>query len=196
MTTHKVHTNVSALTFAILLAVPGAAQVSTWRIDSAHSVAEFKVRHLGVSNVHGTLSKIAGTVKLDDKEIIRSSVDATLDCTTVNTSDADRDTHLKGPDFFDVAKFPVMTFKSSSIARSGDKLRLVGNLMIAGVTKPISLELDGPAPPQTDSKGVTRSGFSATGTIHRSDYNVGSKFPNVVIGDEIIITIDVEIDKQ
>ena len=184
------------LTALYLCCFPCYAQSTNWKIDPVHSTAEFKVRHLGVSNVHGTISKVAGTVRLNEKEILKSSVEATLDCATVNTNESGRDAHLRGPEFFNVEKFPSMVFRSTSLTRANDKLLLNGDLTLAGVTKPVSLIIDGPAPPQTDTKGVTRSGFSASGTIHRADFNFGSKYPAVVIGDEISISIDLEIDKQ
>jgi polyisoprenoid-binding protein YceI len=181
---------------ASLVAAAASAQTSTWKIDPVHSGIEFKIRHLGVSNVRGTFSHPTGMVRLDDKDISRSSVEATIDTTTVNTNEPARDTHLKSPDFFNVAQFPTMTFKSTGLSKSGGKLMLTGDLTLAGVTKPVTLTLDGPAPPQTDAKGMTRSGFSASGTLHRSDFNFGSKYKAPVLGDDVDFTIDIEMDKQ
>ncbi len=194
-----VSTRLTTLLFfamAYLCCGPCSGQSTSWTIDPAHSTVEFKVRHLGVSNVHGTFAKLMGTVKWNEKELLKSSVEATVDCATVNTNESGRDTHLKGPDFFNVEKYPSMVFRSTSLTRADNKLFLNGDLTLAGVTKQVSLTLDGPAPPQTDAKGVTRSGFSASGIIHRADFNFGSKYPAVVIGDEISISIDIEIDKQ
>jgi len=190
----------SALLLAATLTVAAAtAQTSTWKIDTAHSGIEFKVRHLGVSNVRGTLH-LAKTpdsiVVLNEKDITKSKVEATIDATSVDTSEPARDTHLKSPDFFNVAQFPTLTFKSTSLSKAGGKLTLTGDLTLAGVTKPVTLVLDGPAAPQTDAKGVTRSGFSATGTIHRTDFNFGSKFGSAMLGDDVEFTIDIEMDKQ
>ena len=173
-----------------------SAQTSTWKIDSTHSGIDFKIRHLGVSNVRGTFSKPAGIVKLDEKDVTRSSVEATIATNTVNTNEDARDKHLKSPDFFDIDKFPAMTFRSTSLANSGGKLTLTGNLTLNGVTKPVTLTLDGPAPPQTDAKGVTRSGFSATGTIHRPDFNFGPKYSSPILGEDVQFTVDIEMDKQ
>ena len=180
---------------ATLIAASASAQTSNWKIDPVHSGIEFKVRHLGVSNVHGTLSITNGVVHLDDKNITSSSVEATIDANSVNTKEAQRDTHLKSPDFFNVAQYPTLTFKSTSLSNSGGKLMLTGDLTLAGVTKPVTLTLDGPAAPQTDAKGMTRSGFSATGTIHRKDFNFGPKFSLPMLGDDVDFTIDVEMDK-
>jgi len=184
---------------ATLIAAAASAQTTTWKIDTAHSGIEFKVRHLGVSNVRGTLH-LAKTpdsiVHLDEKDITKSTVEATIDAATVNTSEPARDTHLKSPDFFNVAQFPTLTFKSTSLSKAGGKLTLTGDLTLAGVTKSVTLLLDGPAPPQTDAKGVTRSGFSATGTLHRKDFNFGPKFGPAILGDDVDFTIDIEMDKQ
>jgi polyisoprenoid-binding protein YceI len=184
---------------ATLVAAVASAQTSTWKIDPVHSGIEFKIRHLGVSNVRGTLhlsKTVPGIVHLDDKDITKSSVEATIDASTVNTEEPARDNHLKSPDFFNVAQFPTLTFKSTSLSKSGGKLMLTGDLTLAGVTKPITLTLDGPATPQTDAKGTTRSGFSASGTLHRKDFNFGPKFSAPMLGDDVDFTIDIEMDKQ
>jgi polyisoprenoid-binding protein YceI len=184
---------------ATLVAAVASAQTSTWKIDPVHSGIEFKIRHLGVSNVRGTLrlsKTVPGIVHLDDKDITKSSVEATVDVATVNTDEPARDKHLKSPDFFNVDQFPTLTFKSTALSKSGGKLMLTGDLTLAGVTKPITLTLDGPATPQTDAKGTTRSGFSATGTLHRKDFNFGPKFAPPMLGDDVDFTIDIEMDKQ
>lgn len=183
----------TGLTFA---AAAATAQASAWKIDPVHSGIEFKIRHLGVSNVRGTFSNPTGTVMLDDKDITKSSVEATINTSTVNTNTDARDKHLKSPDFFDVEKFPTMTFKSTSLSNAGGKLSLTGNLTLNGVTKPVTLALDGPAAPQKGPRGVTVSGFSATGTIHRTDFNFGSKYSAPALGDDVQLTIDIEMDKQ
>lgn len=172
------------------------AQTSTWAIDPAHSSVNFEIVHMGVSHVHGAFGNVKGTVTLDDKDITKSSVAATIDTTTVSTGVAQRDTHLKSDAFFDVAKNPAMTFQSTSLTNSGGKLRLSGGLTINGVTRSVTLDLDGPTPPQKNMQGKTISGFSASGTIKRSDYGFGAKFPPPLIGDEVKFTVDVEIDKQ
>jgi polyisoprenoid-binding protein YceI len=180
---------------AALLSTHAYAQTSTWAIDPAHSSVNFEIVHMGVSHVHGAFGNVKGTVTLDGKDITRSSVAATIDTTTVSTGVAQRDTHLKSADFFGVEKNPVMTFKSTSLTSSGGKLRLIGDLTINGVTRSVTLDLDGPTPPQT-MQGKTISGFSASGTIKRSDYGFGAKFPPPLVGDDVRFTVDVEIDKQ
>ena len=181
-----------------LIATTGAAsaQMSTWKIDSVHSGIEFKVRHLGVSNVHGTLSKLTGIIKLDEKDVTKSSVEAKVSTDTVNTNEDARDKHLKSPEFFDVEKYPTLTFRSTSLANSGGRLTMTGELTLNGVTKPVTLALDGPAPPQTDAKGMTRSGFSASGSIYRPDFSFGPKYGPPVLGNDVQFTIDIEMDKQ
>lgn len=186
---------VASAAAALLFALPATGQVSTWKIDPAHSSVQFQIRHLGVSNVHGSFGNVTGTVVWDEKDTAKSKVDATIDTTTVSTEVAKRDDHLKSPDFFDVAKFPAMTFKSTAVKKDGGKLQLIGDLTINGVTKPVTLDVDGPAAPQTNH-GKTVSGFSATGVIKRSDFNFGPKFAPPMIGDEIKFTIDLEVDKQ
>lgn len=187
-----------ALTAAALSLAPMStwAQTTTWTIDPAHSSVNFQVRHMGVSNVHGSLGNVKGTVLFDEKDITKSSVDATVDATTVSTGVEARDKHLKSADFFEVDKYPTLTFKSTSLTNSGGKLQLTGDLTLHGVTKSVTFDLDGPAPPQTGKDGKVRSGFSAEGTLHRSDFNFGSKFGSAMLGDDVKFSIDVEIDKQ
>jgi polyisoprenoid-binding protein YceI len=172
------------------------AQTSTWTIDPNHSSINFEVRHLGVSNVHGSLGNVKGTVAYDEKDLTKSKVEATADTTTVSTNVERRDADLKSPKFFDVQKFPQLSFKSTSVSNAGGKLTMTGDLTLNGVTKSITLDVDGPAPPQTDKQGKTRSGFSATGKLKRSDYSFGSGVPSAVVGDDVKFSIDVEIDKQ
>ncbi|MEO8989832.1 MAG: YceI family protein [Acidobacteriaceae bacterium] len=179
-----------------MLCAGAYAQTSTWTIDPAHSSTEFKIRHLAVSNVRGTITGVKGAVVLDEKDMTKSTVSATMDTATVNTSNEARDKHLKSEAFFDVEKNPTMTFKSTSVTKTGGKLQLVGNLTLNGVTKPVTLDLEGPSPPQTQKNGKVISGFSASGTLKRSDFNFGSKFPSPILGDDVKLNIDVEIDKQ
>jgi polyisoprenoid-binding protein YceI len=185
-----------ALVGASLSSISARAQTSSWTIDPAHSSINFVVRHLGVSNVHGSMMSLQGTVTYDEKDMTKSTVQATADTATVTTNVAARDKHLKSADFFNIEKYPQLSFKSTSIAHTDGKLILIGDLTLAGVTKPVTLDLDGPAPPQTGKDGKTRSGFSATGKLKRTDFNFGPKFGNATISDEVKFTIDVEIDKQ
>ena len=188
----------SLLLFAAFAGLAPAihAQISTWTIDPAHSSVGFQTKHLAVSTVRGTLTGIKGTVKLDEKNFAGSSVEVTIDASTVSTNNDRRDTHLKSPDFFDVAKYPNLTFKSTKVIDAGGKKQIVGDLTLAGVTKSITLDVDGPAPPQKGQRGGLVSGFSATGMLTRKDFNFGQKTPaSAAISDEVKFTIDVEIDK-
>jgi len=173
-----------------------AAQTSTWTIDPAHSQSNFEIRHLGVSNVRGSISKIAGKVEWDEKNPSKSSVVADLDATTINTTMDARDTHLKSPDFFNVAQYPTIHFQSTKVTGTAGHLKVEGNLTLAGVTKPVVLDVDGPATPQKNQKGNLISGFEATTVLKRADFNFGPKFAPPMLGDEVKITIDVEMDKQ
>jgi len=178
-----------------LFAARSHAQTSTWAIDPAHSSVNFEIIHLGVSHVHGAFGNVTGMVTLNEKDITKSSVIATIDTTTVSTGVAARDTHLKSPDFFDIAKNPAMTFKSTSLTNAAGKLQLIGDLTINGVTKSVTLDLDGPTPPQTIKDKIV-SGFSATGKISRASYGFGPKFSPPTLGDDVKFTVDVEIDKK
>lgn len=180
----------------ILTALPSQAQTSTWTIDPSHSQAGFEIRHLAVSNVRGTISKITGSVVWDEKDASKDSVVADLDTTTVDTTVEARDKHLKSDEFFNVVKYPTMHFQSTSVKRVGGKLQVVGNLTLAGVTKSVTLDVDGPVPPQPGMHGGLVSGFSATTIIKRADFNFGPKYVPPALGDEVKITIDVEIDKK
>ena len=186
-----------ALAASALLATGiAAAQTSTWTIDPMHSQSGFEIRHLGVSNVRGSISIIGGKVEWDEKNPSKSSVVADLDTNTVNTTMAARDTHLKSPDFFNAAQYPKIHFESTKVTGVVGHLKVEGNLTLAGVTKPVVLDVDGPVPPQKGMKGGLVSGFEATTTIKRADFNFGPKFAPPALGDEVKITIDVEMDKQ
>jgi len=186
---------------ALFTAVASAsAQVSKWQIDPAHSEADFTVRHMGISNVHGRLGNLNGALTLDEKDITKSNVNATVDVTTVDTGVAQRDTHLKSPDFFDVAKFPQMTFVSKSLSNNNGQLQLIGDLTLHGVTKSVTLALDGPSKEQADPYGKIRRAFSATTMIHRQDFglnwNGNLKSGDTVVGDDVKVELDIELIKQ
>ncbi len=181
---------------ALLPLAPLAAQSSTWTIDPAHSGVEFRIKHLGVSTVHGSLSGVTGNVVWDDKDVGSSHVDAVIDATTVNTGEGKRDEHLKSPDFFDVAKYPTLKFHSTGVKRTGEgKLQLIGDLTMGGQTKPVTLDVDGPATPQKGMGGKTVSGFSATGVLSRAAFNFGQKYTSPALGDDVKFTIDLEVSK-
>jgi polyisoprenoid-binding protein YceI len=185
------------LVAAGLTATAASAQTSTWKIDPAHSGVEFRILHMGVSHVNGALHGVTGVVHLDDKNITHSSVEASIDATSVNTDEPKRDEHLKTAEFFNVAQYPTLTFKSTKLFKEDGKLKLTGDLTLAGVTKPITLTLDGPAAPQVNPMSkATISGFSASGTLSRKDFNFGQKYSAPILGDDVTFTIDIEMDKQ
>ena len=173
----------------------GHAQTATWKIDPSHSSVNFEITHMAVSHVHGSLTNVSGVVELNDKDITQSSVEATIDTTTVSTGVVIRDNTLKSDNFFNVNKYPQISFKSSSLRRNHGTVQLLGDLTLNGVTRSVTLDLDGPSPPQTIS-GKTMSGFSARGLMRRSDFRFGASKFNAVVGDDVKLTIDVEIDKQ
>ena len=182
----------------LALAAPLAmAQTSAWATDPAHSEVDFTIRHGGVSNVHGRFGGVKGTLVYNDTDITKATVTVTIDTTTVNTGEPTRDTHLKTDAFFDVVKFPTAQFTSSGVVKNGSKLTVSGNLTLHGVTKPVVLDVEGPSTPvegMMDHK--PHSGFSASTTISRTAFGIGTSFPAVVVGDEVKLTIELEIVKQ
>lgn len=176
------------------------AQVSEWKIDPAHSDAEFSIKHMAISTVHGSFRGVSGVVKFDPADVAKSGVEATIDVTSVNTGVAARDTHLKSGDFFDVAKFPTMTFKSTKVEKSGDGFAVYGDLTLHGVTKNVKLNLETPDKEQSpDGKSIHR-GFTARTTINRKDFGLlwagktGSG--DAILGDDIKIELDIEAVKS
>jgi polyisoprenoid-binding protein YceI len=182
----------------LALAAPLAlAQASTWTNDPAHSEVDFTIRHGGVSNVHGRFGKVTATIVYNDADITKSSVTATIDVAGLSTGQEPRDNHLKTDAFFDVAKFPTATFASTSVAKGGNGLTITGNLTLHGVTKPVTLDVEGPSTPvQSGMDHKLHSGFSATTTISRTAFGVGANFPTALVGDDAKLTIELEVVKQ
>jgi polyisoprenoid-binding protein YceI len=174
-----------------------SAQATQWKIDANHSEADFAIKHMSISTVHGTFHGISGTVTFDPADVAKSGVDASIDVTSVDTGVAARDTHLKSPDFFDAAKFPTMTFKSTSVRKAGDHYDVTGDLTLHGVTKPVVLKLEDPGKPQIgmDGKSVHR-GFTATTTINRNDFGLSwngtLKSGDSMLGNDVRIELDIE----
>jgi polyisoprenoid-binding protein YceI len=183
---------VFTLIAAFAMAATAAAQAGTWRIDPNHSAAQFSVRHLGVSTVRGAFTKVSGSAKHDPADPSKDSLDATIDTNSVDTRVEMRDKDLRSPHFLDVDKYPAITFhsKTTKVVGAG-KLQITGDLTIHGVTKEVVLDVDGPSAAIKDPWGNQRIGASATTKITRQDFGV-SGAPGVV-GDEITITIDVEL---
>ena len=185
------------LTGILAIASPLAmAQTSTWAIDPAHSEIDFVVRHMAVSNVHGRFGNIQGNVVMNDTDATKSSVQVTIDVTTLDTGVSQRDTDLKSSNFFDVAKFPTATFASTTVVKNGTHLTVSGNLTLHGVTRPVELDVDGPSAPVPGMDHKPHSGFSASTTIGRKDFGVGPNVPAAMVSDEIKLTIELEVVKQ
>lgn len=173
-----------------------AAGTSTWVSDPAHSEVDFVVTHLSISKVHGRFGRVAATLQYDAADVSKSSVTATIDIATVDTSEEARNNHLKTPTFFDVVKFPTATFASTSVEKSGDGLTVNGNLTLHGITRPVVLKVDGPTGPVQGMDKKQHAGFSATTTIKRTDFGIGTSMPEAMISDEVKLTIELDVAKQ
>jgi len=179
---------------------PQTSAVTTWNIDPAHSAAEFKVKHMMISNVKGNFSTITGALTFDESNLANSHVEATIDAATIETRDANRDAHLKTAEFLDVEKYPTMSFKSTGIRIVKDgELAIAGDLSIHGVTLPVIFSVEGPTPPAKDPWGNTRIAVSATTKISRKDFgltwNSTLETGGILIGDEVTITLEVQFVK-
>jgi polyisoprenoid-binding protein YceI len=188
-------------TLAAVLTVSAAAATTTWQIDPAHTAAGFAVKHLMISTVRGQFKGVTGAVNWDDQDISKSTIDVTIDANTVDTSEPKRDADLKSDKFFDVAKYPTITFKSKKIEQvSAGKLKITGDLTIHGVTKEVVLDVEGPTGPVKDPWGNTRVAANATAKVNRQDFGVKWNATvdggGVVVGDDVTITIDLELVKK
>jgi polyisoprenoid-binding protein YceI len=172
------------------------AQTSTWVPDKAHSGVDFSILHLSLSNVRGHFGNIGGAIVLNAADITKSTVNVTIDVSTVDTGVSARDADLKSANFFDVAQFPTATFVSKSVAKGGSGLTVSGDLTVHGVTKPVVLQVEGPTGPIAGQGGKQHSGFSATTTINRTDFGIATKYPTTVVGDVVKLTIDLDVVKQ
>ena len=189
-----------ASTSAMTTPVSGATALSTWNIDPAHSAAEFKVRHMMISNVKGKFSGLSGSLKLDETDYTHSSIEVSIPSASVSTVDDKLDAHLKNEDFFDVKKFPTLTFKSTSIRSTGDHdYEVTGDLTIRGVTKSVTLSVNDLSEPSKDPWGNLRIGLSGSAKVNRKDFglvwNAPLEFGGVLVGDEVTITLDAQFIK-
>ena len=177
------------------------AATTTWKLDPAHSSAEFKVKHMMISNVKGGFTSLSGTLTEHTTDSSLSSVEASVDVSTVNTSDAQRDAHLKSADFFDVEKYPTMTFKSTAVKANIDGgYNVTGDLTLHGVSRQTTFVVDGPSAPGKDPWGNTRIGLSATAKISRKDYgliwNATLETGGILVGDDVQITVEAQFIKS
>ena len=185
------------MTAAVLFSAGRAgAQVKDYKIDPAHSEADFAIKHMAISTVHGSFHGVSGVLHFDAVDVAKSSVQANIDVSTVDTGVGARDTHLKSPDFFEVAKFPTMTFVSTSVVKAGDHYDVKGNLTLHGVTKPVTLLLEAPSKEQIGMDKKPHRGFTATTMINRKDFgltwNGTLSSGDAAVGDEVKIEIDID----
>jgi polyisoprenoid-binding protein YceI len=184
-------TRIAAVALAIAPAL-AFGQAATWNVDPSHSRAGFSVKHLVISDVKGEFDKLSGKAQVDDADLSKSSVEVSIEAASISTRDEKRDGHLKSADFFDVAKFPTLTFKSTKVVAGKDgALTVTGDLTMHGVTKPVTLEgsITGSI---TDPQGNTRRGVSVTGKLNRKDFGV-SYGPAAIVGDEVKLDIQAEL---
>ncbi len=192
---------ITALGTIIALALPALAFATTWTIDPDHTYIGFKVKHLMVTNVKGSFVKHNGVVEINEKDITKSKVEISIDTNSINTNVQKRDEHLRSADFFDVAKYPTMTFVSKKVAKVGkDKLKVTGDLTLRGITKQVVLDVTGPTKEVKDPWGMIRKGASATTTINRKDFglvwNAALETGGVAVGDEVTVNLEIEMIKK
>jgi polyisoprenoid-binding protein YceI len=178
-----------------LVALPALALAGdTWNIDTSHTQTGFSVKHFMLSTVRGDFDKTTGTAVIDDADVTRSTVEVTIDVTTISTRDQKRDAHLKSPDFFDVAKYPTATFKSTKVEKAGEGLKVTGDLTMHGVTKPVVLDVTTLTKEMKDPYGNWRRAVSATARLNRKDFGV-SYGPDSVVSDLVNVSIEAELVK-
>ena len=201
--THRIALALSLALASVVCLLPlrAAAQDAQWHIDTSHSGAHFSVRHMMISTVRGEMTGITGTVNYDPKDLAHASVDATIDCSTVNTGVAKRDAQLKTADFFDVARYPVMKFKSKRVEKAAEgKLKVTGDLTINAVTREVVLDVEGPTEPIRDPRGNVKIGLAASTQISRKNFNIVwnelMESGGVAVADEVTITLDLELIKN
>jgi polyisoprenoid-binding protein YceI len=186
---------------AVILSVPSLALASTWEIDSAHTNAQFSVKYMMMTDVKGEFANITGTVNLDEKDITKSTVKATFDAATLDTRHADRDTFLKGKEFFEVEKYKTITFESKKVEKAGEgKLKVTGDLTMHGVTRQVTLDVAGPSVELKDPHGKVRRGLAATTKLSRKDFGLGWNVPlesgGVLLSDEVLVSIDLALIRK
>jgi polyisoprenoid-binding protein YceI len=192
---------ISKIATVALLLLPALASASTWQIDPDHTNIQFKVRHLMVSNVKGVFHKFSGVVEVDDKDMTRSKVTIAIDTASVDTGVAKRDEDLRSDHFFDVVKYPTMTFASRKVEKIGaDNLKVTGDLTIHGITREVVLDVEGPSAAIKDPWGGMRRGASAATKINRKDFgliwNKVLETGGVVVGEDVTINLEVELVKK
>jgi polyisoprenoid-binding protein YceI len=184
---------------AVLVPALVLAEPAVWKIDPSHTHSTFTIRHLVISNVRGEFRSTSGAVKIDEQDPSRSSVEAVIDAASIHTREEKRDAHLRSADFFDVEKYPTITFRSSKVEKAGEGYKVTGDLTMHGVTKPVVLEVTSLTPEIKDMQGKPRRGLSARTTIDRRDFGLTwSKMVEAgpVVGNEVKIELEAEIVKD
>jgi polyisoprenoid-binding protein YceI len=181
---------------ALALPLSAVAQTSTWTPDKAHSEVDFSILHMSLSKVHGRIGLSSGQIVWNEADVTKSTVNMTIDVSTIDTGVAPRDNDLKSANLFDAAQFPTATFVSTSVSKTGNGLTVTGNLTLHGVTKPVTLQVEGPMGPLPGMGGKMHAGFSATATVSRTAFGIGSKYPSAVIGDDVQLSIELDVVKQ
>jgi polyisoprenoid-binding protein YceI len=189
------------MVLTLFFTFPVLSQAATWQIDADHSSFQFKVRHLTVSNVKGDFTKVKGAVTMDDKDVSNLNVELTIDAVSVNTGHAQRDEHLRASDFFDVAKYPTITFVSKKVIKDGpDRLKVTGDLTMHGVTREVTVNVEGPTQEVKDPGGNFRRGATGTAKINRKDFgltwNRVLETGGLVVGEDVDIFIEIELIKK
>jgi polyisoprenoid-binding protein YceI len=189
------------IVLTLFFTFPALSQAATWQIDPDHSSFQFKIRHLMVSNVKGGFTKVKGAVTMDDKDIANLSVEVMIDAASVNTGHAQRDEHLRAEDFLDVAKYPTITFISKKVMKDGqDRLKVTGDLTIHGVTREVTVSVEGPTQEVKDPWGNFRRGATGTAKINRKDFgltwNRVLETGGVVVGEDVDIFVEIELIKK
>jgi polyisoprenoid-binding protein YceI len=193
--------SIFAFILSLFLTIPVLSQAASYQIDPDHSSFQFKIRHLMVSNVKGDFTKSKGSVVMDDNDVTSLKLELTIEAASVNTAHAKRDEHLRGPDFFDVAKYPTVTFVSKKVMQAGQgKLKVTGDLTLHGVTREVTVDVEGPTPEVKDPWGNFRRGATGTARINRKDFgivwNKTLEAGGVVVGEDVDIYVEVELVKQ
>jgi polyisoprenoid-binding protein YceI len=186
---------------SLLVTTPVLAEAATWQIDPAHASIEFKVRHLMVAWVKGTFPTVEGTVEIDEADLAKAKVSVTLDTAAIDTNNAKRDEHLRSADFFDVARYPTMTFASKKVLLDNGRVsKVIGDLTIRGTTREVTLDIGELTPAIRDPWGNQRRGATATATINRKDFgltwNKVMETGGVAVGDEVKISLDIELIRK
>lgn len=173
---------------------------TTWQIDTAHSSANFSIKHMMIAKVHGGFEKLSGTLQIDSADITKSFIHASIEAASINTREAQRDAHLKSADFFDVEKYPTLDFKSTKIEKAGDDLKVTGQLTIHGVSKEVVFQVEGPTEEVKDPYGNIKIGISATAKIKRKDFGLGwnaaLEAGGVLVGDDVSLSLDVQFARK